>query len=121
MDDTTNCPICGRKMRIVNLYGKMLHNVNKQADYTERTCVQSATHLLQFFADKTTGKVDFINLSLDPKNSKYLEIDFVNEKCRISCMKDGVPEYIEIPKMIVPDFPQLEKLKEKVNLFVVFS
>lgn len=120
MDDTATCPICGRKLRTVNLDNKLLHAVNKTANYAERSCIQ-ASHLLQLFSDKATNQVDFINLSLNPKNSRYLEIDFVNEKCRISCMKNGMPEYIDIPKMIIPDFPLLEKLKEKVNLFVVFS
>lgn len=121
MDDTVTCPICGRKLRTVNLDNRLLHFINKQSDYAERSCTKALTHTLQLFADKQTGKIDFINLSLNPKNSRYLEIDFVNQKCRISCRKDGAVEYIEIPKMIFPDFPHLEKLKERVNLYVVFS
>jgi len=121
MDDTPTCPICGNKMRTVNLDNKLLHIIKKQANYVERTCVNGMNHSLRLFADKATGQVDFINLSLNPKYSKYLEIDFINSKCRINCMKEGKPEYIEIPKMIIPDFPLLEKLKERVNLYVVFS
>lgn len=62
-----------------------------------------------------------IKLSLNPKYSRFLEMDFVNQKCRITCSKDGENEYIDIPKMIYPDFPDLTKLKEKVSLYVVFS
>ncbi len=121
MDDTLTCPICANKMRTVNLDNKFLHSVKKQANYAERTCIKGLSHTLRIFADKDTGKIDFINLSLNPKNSRYLEIDFVNLRCRISCMKDGKPDYIEIPKMIFPDFPTLEKLRERVNMYVVFS
>jgi hypothetical protein len=78
-------------------------------------------HSLMLFADKATKKVDFLKLSLNPKYSRFLEIDYVNQKCRINCMKDQKSDYIEIDKMLHPDFPDLVKLKEIVNLYVVFS
>lgn len=95
--------------------------MSKTADYVERTCSSGMNHVIQLFADSNTKKVDFIKLSLNPKYSRYLEIDFLNQKCRINCMKDGKAEYIEVPKMIIPDFPNLVRLKERVSLYVVFS
>lgn len=122
MDDTLLCPICGKKMRTINLPDRFLNAVNKRADYTERTCTEGMNHRgLRFFADKATNQVDLLTLSLNPKNTKYLEIDFVNQKCRIRCMKDGKPEYINIDKMIQPDFPELTKLKDRVLMYVLFS
>jgi len=73
------------------------------------------------FADKATKKVDFLKLSLNPKYSRFLEIDYVNQKCRINCMKDQKSDYIEIDKMLYPDFPLLCELKKIVSLYVVFS
>ena len=121
MHDTKVCPICGLKMRTINLKNRLLHLVNKQSDYIERTCSKGLNHTLMLFTDYKTGQVDFIKLSLNPKYSKFLEIDFINQKCRISCKKDGKTENIEINKMIYPDFPELTDLKSKVNLYVTFS
>lgn len=121
MDDVLNCPICQNKLRNIKLQMKHLHGVGKTAHYIERTCVHGRNHSIQFFTDEETKQVDLIKISLSPKYSRYLEIDYINQKCRIHCMKDGKAEYIDIEKMIEPDFPDLVKLKERVSLYVVFS
>lgn len=121
MDDTSECPICGNKLRTVWLVNRHLHSVGKTANYAERTCSTGMNHSLQLFTDTVTKKVDLLKLSLNSKYSRYLEIDFVNQRCRISCFKEGKPESIEIEKMIEPDFPLLVKLKEKVSMYIVFS
>lgn len=121
MEDTTSCPICGNKLRTVRMAKKHLHWVDRTANYAERTCTRGMNHSLQIFVDESTRLVDMLMLSLNPKYSRYLEIDFVNRKCRINCMKEGKPDYIDIDKMIEPDFPDLTKLKEKVAMYVVFS
>lgn len=115
MDDTLTCPICGNKMS--NLKG----TADYYAPYTKRTCNKGMNHILILTVNDWTKKVDHLKLSLNPKYSRFLEIDYVNQKCRINCMKDGKPDYIEVEKMIEPDFPGLTKLKEKVGLYVVFS
>lgn len=120
MDDTAMCPICGEKFRNLHFPNKHLPQFNKTANFTERTCA-GLNHVIVVYADNDTKKIDYIKLSLNPKYSKYLEINFVQNKCRIHCMKEGESQYIDIPKMIEPDFPTLEKLKEKVSLYVVFS
>jgi hypothetical protein len=120
MHDMLICPICNAKLRNIRLPGKYLYGVGKIANYIERTCV-GMNHSLQLFADESTNQVDWIKISLNPKYSKFIEIDFLNQKCRIICTKNSKPEYININKMIEPDFPSLEKLKEKINLYVAFS
>lgn len=121
MDDTSTCPICGKKMRSLNMTDKFLHHLNKTGNFIERTCIHGLNHSLRMLTDKATGKVDFLNISINPKYSIYVEIDFVNQKSRINCMKNGHSEYIPIAKMIQPDFPNLESLKEKVSLYITFS
>lgn len=121
IEDVTMCPICNSKLRTLRLIDKYHHIINKTSNYLERTCSQGMNHSLQLLTDESTKKVDFIKISLNHKYSRFIEIDFVNQKSRISCMKGGKVEYIEIDKIIMPDFPNLTKLKEKVSLFITFS
>jgi hypothetical protein len=121
MDDTLACPICGNKLKNIRLPNNFLHNVNKTANYITRTCSEGMNHSVLFFLDEDTKQVDYLKLSLNPKYSRYVEIDFFNQKCRIACLKDSKPFYIEIPKMLQPDFPLLTKLKERVSLYITFS
>jgi hypothetical protein len=121
MDDILNCPICGNKLRTNHHVNKLLYSIDKTADYAERICSDGHNHIVTLWVDKSTKTVDFLKLSLSPKYSRFLEIDFVNQKCRITCMRDGEHEHIDIPKMLIPDFPDLVKLKETVSLYIVFS
>jgi len=121
MEDVITCPICNGKLRTLRLIDKYHHVVNKTANYIERTCSQGMNHSLQLLTDETTGQVDFIKISLNHKYSRFIEIDFINQKSRISCMKAGKAEYIDVDKIWEPDFPNLTKLKEKVALFITFS
>jgi hypothetical protein len=121
MDDTTACPICGNKMRTNHLENKLLHPVGKIADYAERACVSNYNHVIMLWTDKTTKKIDLIKISLNKQSSRFIEIDYINQKCRITCAKEGEYDYIEIPKMIEPDFPSLTNLKERVSMYITFS
>lgn len=134
MDDIMLCPICGNKFTSRSTYTSALDpealpikkvkrhcsRAPKPSNYIERTCT-NMNHSLLTMVNKNTNKIDFIKMSLNHKYSRYIEIDFYHQKCRVSCMKDGNSEYIEIPKMILPDFPDLVKLRERVGLYVVFS
>lgn len=121
MDDVLNCPICGKKLKNKKLPRKYLHMLGLAADYIERNCTQGMNHNLQFFTRESTKCIDLLKISLDPRYSKYLEIDYINQKCRISCTKDGKTEYIDIEKMVEPDFPDLVKLKEKIQIYILLS
>jgi len=121
MDDALCCPICNNKLRTSHLTSKLLHPIGKTADYAERVCSQGYNHIVTIWTDKATKQVDLIKISLNPRYSRFLEIDYVNQRCRITCAKEGEYNYIEIPKMLIPDFPDLVKLKEIVSLYILFS
>lgn len=121
MDDVRLCPICQNKLRTKKIGYKNLTNGSKVANYIERTCTKGMNHTLQLFTDGYTNKVDLLKFSLNPRYSRFFEVDYHHSKCRIYCMKMGKPEIIEVPKMIEPDFPNLKKLIEKVAIYVIFS
>jgi hypothetical protein len=121
MDDTLACPICANKLRNIKLPNKFLHAANKTANYIARTCHNGMNHSVTFYVDEDSKQVDFIKLSLNPKYSRFIEIDFVNQKCRINCLKDSKPYYIDINKILEPDFPLLNELKSRVGLYITFS
>ena len=122
MDDVLYCPICGDKLRTNHHSLKRLYAIEKTAEYAERTCSAGYNHVLTLWCDKETGKVDFLKFSLNHTYSRFMEIDYVNGISRITCRTgENEREYINIPKIIVADFPDLKELKEKVNLYIVFS
>jgi hypothetical protein len=121
VDDTLTCPICAHKLRNVKRTSP-LYVVGKLADYTERTCTKGPNHRgLQFFVDQDTHQVDLLKLPLNSEYTQYLEIDFLNQRCRILCMTDGKLQSIILEKLLIPDFPTLEKLKEKIAIYLTFS
>ena len=120
MDDTQVCPICGSKLRNITKMSEFVLPIAKFGDFVERICT-GPNHVIQFFTDLTTGKVDFLKVSLNYKYSRFIEINYVDQYSRVITLKNNKPEYIIVPKIIEPDFPDLNLLREKVGLFVVFS
>lgn len=121
MDDSLTCPLCDNKLRNINLPNRSLLYVEKTSDYTERVCSNGHNHVLMMFVDNKTKRVDLLRMSLNPKYSRFIEIDFVNNKCRIDYKNEGKSEYIDVAKMIYPDFPHLTTLRERVDLYILFS
>jgi len=121
MNDTLYCPVCNNKLKNKNLPNQKLYAVDNQSDYIERTCSSGFNHSLRFFTDKKTKKVHLLKTSISPNYSRFIEIDFLNHKSKISCFKMGESEAININKIIEPDFPNLSNLKNKVDVYVKFS
>lgn len=119
MQDTKNCPICGDKMRSITENNKFTQTIS-QDSYIKRTC-HGHNHIIQFFTNENTKNVDFIKLSLSVNYSKFITIDFLNNKSQIQCLSNSKKSFIDIPKIIEPDFPSLKNLKEKVSLLITFS
>jgi transcription elongation factor Elf1 len=120
MEDTLTCPVCGQKLsnQSQQYYLAML---NKKADMVQRTCTKGIGHSFQILTDKATNKVDWIKLSLNPWYTRWVEINCVTGRSRIAYLKNGKAEYLDIERRLEPDFPSLERLREKVNIYVVFS
>lgn len=119
MRDTNICPICGDKMRSIR-ETKFYQFLKKKASFVERTC-NGTNHSIQLLTDESTQEVDLLKISLSPDYSRFIFIDFYNQKCELLLMKDTKKQSINIPKMIIPDFPDLVKLKERISVYITFS
>lgn len=119
MQDTLCCPICGDRMRSKKEQAYSLI-LKKDSNFIERTCT-GINHCIQLVVDLCSKEIDFIKLSLTRDYSKFVLIDFVNNKSNIMCMKKGVKQSFEIHKAVVPDFPELKELKRIIDLYIVFS
>jgi len=121
MRDTLHCPICFHQLKSTRAQLKKLAQTNKTAHYIQRTC-QGKPHQLNFYTDKTTGKIDWISFSPNQDYSTFVEIDFVNGAALVKLFKNS-KEYLrmEFSEIVIPDFPSLEQLKKKIELLVTFS
>ena len=114
------CPVCGDKLRNSKIAGSLFFIVGTHDNYTERLC-NGTNHTLQIFVNERTNFIVLVRVSLDSKYSRFISLDYLNQKSTIICYKNSVPEAINIAKLLIPDFPDLRKLKEKVGLYVVLS
>lgn len=121
MDDILRCPICNNKLRTNHLENKLLYSLGKTSNYYQRICTKGYNHYFVIYSDKITKKVDLLKLSLNPQYSRFIEINFLNKNCRLTCLKENEPYYIDIDKLIIPDFPDLVKIKEIIGLYIAFS
>ena len=119
MQDILTCPICGDKLRSIKRKNKIF-DLNQNAYYVERLCIQHINHFIQFFVDEESNKVDLINISLSSNRSRFVRINFYKN---ISKVQSNFPllNEVVIPKIIEPDFPDLIMLKDKIKLYVTFS
>lgn len=121
MDDMQCCPICGGKLQNKRSKNIFFNFLNKKSTYTSKTCVDGHAHYLNFLVDENTKQIDWMKVSLPKPSLRFIEINYVLKVCRIACVKDGKSEYINLNKLLVPDFPNLTKLSEDVAIFVIFS
>lgn len=122
MDDFTHCPICNNKLRTHHLTNWTQFYLPKTADYIERICSHGFNHSLLIATDPISLQIDFMKLSLNPSFSRFIEIDFINSKCRVRIYQENDPDLIiNIPSLLMPDFPSLALLNQKVSLYLTFS
>ena len=124
MDDCLFCPICSSRLKSYGPFTRYVYLIKKMADYIDRGCISAEDHYIHLLIDSATHKIDIMKISINKSDThnKFIEIDYVNNKSRIIILEPhGPPQYIDLPKMISPDFPILEELKRKVNILIAFS
>jgi hypothetical protein len=110
--------MCGNKLINLNLTDQHLPFLHKTSSFITRNCPTGISHSYLHTTDQTTGKIDWIKLSFLP-SQRWIEINYITNKSRIVCLKDGEPDYLDIGKALEPDFPAMEKLREKISLYVL--
>lgn len=119
MDDLLLCPICQDSFR--NLKSKNPGPLHlPPGNYIIRTCSKGRNHILELITDKTKEEVIFLRFSLDHSYSKFVEIDYHNQISKILFFKEGKRESLNVPYILIPDFPSLESLREKVLTYATF-
>lgn len=119
MQDTLYCPICGDKMRSKKEQAYVLL-LNKDSNFIERTCT-GLNHCIQLVTDLKSKEIDFMKISLNRDFSRFVLIDYVNNRSDVICLKKNKKQSFEVPKVVTPDFPDLKELKRLIELYVTFS
>jgi hypothetical protein len=120
MRDSLDCHICGNKYRNLKLNNKHLFRIGKTSNFIERTCT-GPNHCLQLTVDEVSGHVDLLRVSLNPKYSVFLEVNFIKMESIVQYYRNSINSYsIKVPKVMDIDFPNLTKVKEKVAVYVTF-
>jgi hypothetical protein len=120
MDDCVLCPICNDKLITFNY--SQVSRFGKTTDYIERVCRKKHDHIICLWTDKKTGQIDILRLFVDPKFSRYLETNFLEQTSYFIAYNDANEEQkvIELGEMIVPDFPLMTQLKKKLANYMAF-
>lgn len=120
MLDTKICPICQSILKNKKLPKYHVTLINKTADYWLRICPSAINHSLQLLSETNSKQIHLIKFSICHKYSKFVELDILNQKSKISLLNHNQSKFIILDKLLIPDFPQLIKLKEKVQTLITF-
>lgn len=127
MLDFLYCPICfnqlkSSKPQITSILFNHDSLTNKKTShYIKRSCLNSP-HQLTLYADKMSGKIDFIRFCPFNDYSTFIDIFTFLNKSVLSIYKNSdIVKKIIIEESLIVDFPKMEKLKEKLETLISFS
>ena len=105
MENVENCPICQEKLKESQFF-----------NFIEKSCYNGYGHWLTLLIDSNSLKVINARFCLDVNGSKIISISFKDKKTTIQFLQNSVKyNYIELDYSLEPDFPELTKLKNKIN------
>lgn len=100
------CPICANKLK----------STKHPEEFFKRVCNNSPAHFLSLITkDK---KIHDLYLVLDDYSS--IEISFPKKQTIYYYNPSNSNQFLTIPKILIPDFPSLSKLKQKLSTLRVF-
>lgn len=116
MKDTLYCPIC--KVRMTSRKINWIINGVHQGPTTSRLC-PGFGHFVTMYIQKK--QVVLLKVSLNSQYTRQIEIDYRFQTSKIIYDYNTISVFIHIPKLLVPDFPNLTELKEKVDILLAFQ
>lgn len=120
MNDSVFCPFCGDKFKNSYTNNNLPKAIQGNTTYIERVCA-SINHVVIFYTEKNTLQVDYIIFSIYPNYSVYIEVNFLHKATDIFIYNREFKKEITLPKILEPDFPQLTKIKDIINMYLTFS
>lgn len=111
MDDILNCPVCKTKFKNKN------QTISK-IPLIVRTCSEP-DHVVQTFCYE--NKIHLMRITYGPNYSYIISLNFLESLTDIKLYKDSSLKFnISVSKIIEPDFPNLERFKEKIDFYVAY-
>jgi hypothetical protein len=121
------CPICRQVLKKNNI--NPLYNINSQVPLREVgdifiCCSPLANDPLHYYAHvvekQEPYRIIFQEFSID-LGAKYVIFRNNYEVNKSFINSNRAKELLEIPILLIPDFPDLESLKKKIKLHLTFS
>jgi hypothetical protein len=119
VEDLHNCPICNSKFRVTRNINYFIPFIKKSADYIEKKCVSQPGHSIAIYVDNQ--KIDYVKFSLAENFSTYIFLDFLNSKSKVSFYDNGSnTQSLDLDHLLIPDFPELKLLRNKISKYSAF-
>lgn len=118
MDDIYNCPICNSNLIITNKKNVFLSEIEAWGDFKIKIC-PGANHFLKIISNNK--EMLWLMCSLNQQYTKFIAINYHQQRCLIICSKNNIKQSIFINKLLTTDFPHLHHLKKKVDMYVALS
>jgi len=114
LPDQTVCPICKDSLK-----NKRLSHWNSiPGNFISRECADPINHFLYFIAEN--NNIIFIKFSINETYSRIISIDYLSNSSEILMLKNNSQTLIKVPKLLIPDFPNLLDLKSKIDIYANF-
>lgn len=102
------CPICNNRLK---------KDVNPQINSSKICCAKSPGHYLGYLFDEKS-QLTHVFLTLD--NYSSIELRTIHNETIFYYNPKSNLDFLVIPKLLIPDFPSLSKLKQKLSILRVF-
>lgn len=110
------CPVCSFLLSRRNNFA--YHN---SKSYYSITCLHGSDHFMEYIYDDLDTLISFY-FSLDFPYATFIKLDYINLISSILFYKNGdIINQINVDYLLIPDFPDLQILKEKINKYRTFS
>lgn len=121
MQDTRACLFCNKKLSNRNFPGQVFSGVF--ANFSERNCQADLGHTFKLIWNETHTCPAWLQITWRTSSNtvRAMIIDFAQGTSLIRCWRNNTPYDVKVERILVPDFPNLISLNEKVDLIILYS